>query len=336
MQAGGSIHGRGGVSQPGLSEEEATDSSAVADDGDARGMAARVMYGVARRLLPRKLRRGIISLTQYPATRRLVGDLRSFRAYRILENPPARMRESGATVAVRFRELGGAAVRLRPFTDDDSVARDAFSLLHHAPPAGVPLRDMENIWDLGANVGITMAHLAVLCPRAHIVGVELDSDNAAICRENVAPWNDRCEVMCAGVWTSTGTVSYERPTGRVQSFHVVEEQGAAVLTEAPSISLNALLAHGQGAIIDYVKMDIEGAERPVLSQNTEWVDSVLSIKVELHGDYTVPDCIVDLEGLGFQAAPIPRHHAAVVGVRSAADRARILGGQSTRLVTPAP
>jgi FkbM family methyltransferase len=36
--------------------------------------------------------------------------------------------------------------------------------------------------------------------------------------------------------------------------------------------------------VDFVKMDIEGAEREVLRRNTRWTLRVHSIKVEAHGD----------------------------------------------------
>jgi hypothetical protein len=62
-------------------------------------------------------------------------------------------------------------------------------------------------------------------------------------------------------------------------------------------------------------MDIEGAERDVLTQNTEWAAQVGCIKVEVHGDYAPEECMSDLERLGFEALRDRRHAAAVVGTR---------------------
>jgi FkbM family methyltransferase len=276
-------------------------------------LRARLLHSPLRKLLPRRIRRGLVSLGEHPGTWRLVADIRSFREFRRLENPPRRLRGPEATVTVRFRALAPASVELRPHTEDDGLARDVFFASFHLPPAGVDRRELRRIWDLGANVGLTMAHMATLFPHAHITGVELDADNAALCERNVSHWPDRCEVIPAGVWTRTGTVGYERPPGRVQSFHVVDDGGA---TRAPAISLNALLERSGRPIIDYVKMDIEGAERAVLNENAEWASHVRSIKVELHDGYSIPECLADLERLGFTAAPIPRHHAGVAGVRA--------------------
>jgi FkbM family methyltransferase len=254
----------------------------------------------------------------------LVDDWKSFWEFRRLENPPRRLREPGVTVNVRFRQLAGVPVKLRPHTEDDGLARDVFFPSYHLPPPPTNATAVSVIWDLGANVGLTMAHMATLFPQARIVGVELDEHNAALCRENIAPWSNRSEVIHAGVWAIDGTVGYERPSGRAQSFHVVKDAASAMLPEAPAISLSALLERTGGGLVDYVKMDIEGAERLVLNENTAWAANVLAIKVELHDGYTMPECIKDLERLGFAATRIPRHKAGVVGIRPPAERERLL------------
>jgi FkbM family methyltransferase len=66
------------------------------------------------------------------------------------------------------------------------------------------------IWDLGANIGLTVAHLAFRFPHARVLGVELDEENVALARRNVAPWADRCGVIHAAVWPSDGEVQYRR------------------------------------------------------------------------------------------------------------------------------
>ncbi|MGN6373396.1 MAG: FkbM family methyltransferase [Solirubrobacteraceae bacterium] len=265
-----------------------------------------------RKLVPRRLRRGAIALTQYPDTWRLTADWRSFREYRRLENPPRRMRDGTQAVSVRFREMPGSPLLLRPATEDDSLAQDALFRRHHLPPASLPVDEVQTIWDLGANVGLTMAHMATLFPRARIVGVELDAGNAALCRKNIAAWGNRCELIHAGVWHSDGTVEYIRDPGRAQSCHIGSGQTSA---SAPAISLNTLLARTGARRVDYVKMDIEGAEAQVLKQATEWAQQVRSIKVEIHDGYTVKQCVEDLQRLGFSPEPIPKHRGGVVGIR---------------------
>ena len=81
-----------------------------------------------------------------------------------------------------------------------------------------------------------------------------------------------------------------------------------------TLSLNSLA--GLLGTIDFLKLDIEGAERDVFEQNVEWADNTRCVKVELHGDYTVAECITDLERLGFVCEQEPRHWACVVGRRT--------------------
>ena len=59
------------------------------------------------------------------------------------------------------------------------------------------------------NIEITSAHLCHLFPSARVVAVELDRDNARMCRINTEPWNDRCEVVEAAVWPIPGKVEYQ-------------------------------------------------------------------------------------------------------------------------------
>jgi FkbM family methyltransferase len=264
------------------------------------------------------LRRRLRSLAEYPDSWRLVTGPRSFIELRRLENPSARRLRSGQTVQIRFRALGGAPIGLRPGTQDDGLARDVFFKSHHLPPAQLPPEQIAVVWDLGANVGLTMAHMATLLPSARIVGVELDEQNMRLARRNVAHWGERCEIVHAAVWTEDGTIAYEREAGQEQSFHVSDADaggGAPATSRAPATSLNTLLERTGASRVDYVKMDIEGAEMQVLKEGTDWAQRVRSIKVEVHAPYTVEQCAADLERLGFRTEPIPKRRGGVVGVR---------------------
>jgi hypothetical protein len=86
---------------------------------------------------------------------------------------------------------------------------------------------------------------------------------------------------------------------------------------ARGLSVNSLLDSLGWDRVDFVKMDIEGAEREVLRRNTAWAHRVHSIKVEAHGDYGREQCVRDLQELGFRTALDARHPLAVTGVRTA-------------------
>jgi FkbM family methyltransferase len=220
-------------------------------------------------------------------------------------------------VELRIGRLSGRSVWVREGTADVDTLWDVFIHHYHLPPARVQRRGVFLIWDLGANIGLTMADMGVEFPDARIVGVELDADNAALARRNFESWDDRASLIEAAAWPEDGETWYHRWPGGTSGYYAheptpgEEPQGPVV----PTLSLNTLLER-TGGPVQFVKMDVEGAERDLLTKNTEWAAQVGCIKVEVHGEYTPDDCVRDLEALGFKARRDRRHPAAVLGVRS--------------------
>ena len=248
---------------------------------------------------------------------RLTSDLRSYREYVRLRRATEHTSEGETEVELHIAQLSGRPVWVREGTADVDTVWDVFIHHYHRPPARVQRRGIELVWDLGANIGLTMADMAVEFPDARVVGVELDAANAALARRNFEPWDDRAELIEAAAWPEDGETWYHRWPGGTSGYYAHEPspghepQGPVV----PTLSLDTLLER-TGGPVSYVKMDVEGAERELLSRNTGWAAEVGCIKVEVHGDYTVDDCARDLERLGFKARRDRRHGAAVVGVRS--------------------
>jgi FkbM family methyltransferase len=264
----------------------------------------------AARAVPKPVRSFLRSAHDY---RRLGGVRRgeSFASYRRLVDPDA----SDGQVAIAIRELGGESVCVRLGSADRWTLECTFSkgTKYHLPPASV--ENPRVIWDLGANIGLTMVHFAHLFPQAHIVGIELESGNATLCRANVEPWNGRCEVIEAAVWTEDGVVGYDASEQDEQSFRIAPVAGTPANAEAAAVSLNSLLERTPGEAVDFVKMDIEGAERDVLRVNTEWSAHVRAINVEAHPPYSVKECAGDLERLGFDAEIPDNDSIVVLGTR---------------------
>jgi len=204
---------------------------------------------------------------------------------------------SDQPLPVAIRQIGGGEVWLRPGTTDRVVAMATFVGRYELPPDDVG--DPSLIWDLGCNIGLTMRHMGHLYPNARIVGVELDSANADLARRNIEPLGDRCEVIEAAVWPVSGEVSYAKEGG-ADAYRVTDSGGIAVETVTP----NELLERFGRP--DYVKIDIEGAEQPVLKRAAEWATQIPAISVECHPPYSLDECRNDLEGLGFIVSEFPR------------------------------
>jgi FkbM family methyltransferase len=202
---------------------------------------------------------------------------------------------SPATVDVRA--FGNASVRLRPNSSDGIVLKTVLLTTEHLPPAEV--RSPRTLVDLGTNIGIAAAHMAVLYPTARIIGVELDPVAADLARFNTSRWEDRCSVTNAAAWVEDGVVAFTPQAGR-EWANTVTDDGAVTV---PAVSLDTLL---QGIdYIDFMKMDIEGAEREILLAPAEWASGVGWITIEIHAPWTRDECEQRLRDLGFAVRDAP-------------------------------
>jgi FkbM family methyltransferase len=218
-------------------------------------------------------------------------------------------------VTMRVRPLGGAAVQLRPGTSDAQMLLETFRDRVHEPPREAVARGIRHIVDLGANLGITVAHNARVFPDAQIVAVELDPGNAALCRRHIAPWGDRVTVLQGAVWTEDGEVPYVHELGNEYGFFVSEADNST--HTAPALSIETIFSHlPADARVDWMKMDIEGVEAKLLSgPAAAWTERVDAIGLQVHDPYSLDDCAHDLEQLGFVPRVDERRGHFIVGVR---------------------
>lgn len=223
---------------------------------------------------------------------------------------------SASPLTFRLRALQGQPVTVRPGTSDLIVLYETFGAAYDAPPSFLPRDAALRIWDLGSNIGLTAAMYAAAFPNARITGVELDPDNAALARRNVATFRARCDVRSGAVWVEDGTIQYAMVAGGEHGAHVTDTLAntGARQASAPAWSLNTLLR--DDVFVDFMKMDIEGAEERVLKENTQWADKVGCIKVECHTPYSPEEAKEDLRALGFAVTQDTAHWASVLGTRA--------------------
>lgn len=232
----------------------------------------------------------------------LCADLASFHRLRALRDHYA----GADLVSIRLRPLQGRAITCRPQTTDFEVLRDTFLAPFHLPPADLHPR---TILDLGSNIGTTLAHFAVTFPDARILGVELDAGNAALCRQNVASYQ-HVTLLQGAAWIHDGVIPYGGGFGEF-GFRVGSPQTIATV---PAYSLKTLVAR-LGGSVDFLKMDIEGAEAQILSQPDPIWARIAAIKVEIHEPYTCEQGTTDLEARGFRVTRDPAHRSALLGRR---------------------
>jgi FkbM family methyltransferase len=234
----------------------------------------------------------------------ILADRGSRRRFRL-----AHGRSPGNPVAIRLRALGGTPIWIRPGTDDPWVVRELVTYGDHWPP--VVDGPMNVIVDLGANIGLSMALFARRFPDARIIGVEPDPGNADLCRRNTAAWDERCVVVEGAIWTRDEPVELAGDSS--SAFTLVSSEAGRTV---PGVTIETLMKeHANGRVVDYMKVDVEGAERELLAAGEGWA-RVRCVSVEVHAPYDTESCGQDLRARGFtvQLRPASRGPR-VVGTR---------------------
>lgn len=226
---------------------------------------------------------------------------------------------SGEPQPVRVRSWGRRAVHMRPRSMDAVTLWDVVKNRFHLPPESLTCR---TIVSLGANAGYATADFACRYPQARIIAVEMDPENARLCERNTAFARERVTVVNAAVWSTDGVVDYG---GRdVHDLRIAAIGGDGATPAVPggrharAISIATLFAEHHVAAVDFLKMDIEGAEAAVFGGDTAWLGKVRAILVEIHPPATPALCQAVLEREGFRVSHHHLDHEAVFGIRPTA------------------
>jgi FkbM family methyltransferase len=155
---------------------------------------------------------------------------------------------------------------------------------------------------LGANAGYTAAHFAHLYSDAQIIALEMDSANFRMAETNTRPWCSRVRLCHAAAWSVDGHVTYE-PVGNEDAYHVdfgVQAKPGCQGREVDARGIDSILEECKIGFVDYVKMDVEGAEEEILlNRPGNWLRRVGSMKVEVHNGADMAPYMRSLESFGF-------------------------------------
>jgi FkbM family methyltransferase len=143
------------------------------------------------------------------------------------------------------------------------------------------------IIDCGANVGCTSAYFLTRFPNCQIIAIEPDPSNFAMLQRNMADYGERVKLVHAGVWSrSAPLVLATEPYGDGGEWSKqVRPCRADEKADFKGVGLDSLLADSGFDRISLLKMDVEGAEAVIFSENVEsWLGKVDAIAIELHDD----------------------------------------------------
>lgn len=217
------------------------------------------------------------------------------------------MRGVDSTHVYRIR-TSGLRASITHGTPDVLTLDQAFYQHVYEPPAAVratleasgrPLRAI----DLGANIGLWGLWLHGRFPVGRVTAVEPDPENAAKHRHQIALNNlgGSWELMQAAATGTAGTVAFT--VGRATTGRIGEPEEPGTV-DVQGIDVFALLDN-----VDLLKLDIEGAEWPILS-DPRWAALKTPVVMLEYHPYGAPsadplrDAIEALAGAGYETLPL--------------------------------
>ena len=165
------------------------------------------------------------------------------------------------------------------FADAGSVWPQWDDIFIHGTMAFESASSSPRILDCGANVGIASLYFKRRYPRATITAFEADPHLADICRRNLAANGAAdVDVRAAAVWTRAGEVEFICEGSDSGAIASVDPSVAGNKSVVPAVRLRDWLAEP----VDLLKLDIEGAELPVLEDCRDQLSNVRAIVMDLH------------------------------------------------------
>jgi len=155
----------------------------------------------------------------------------------------------------------------------DGVVSHFYSVGYHISENDKAIR---TIIDLGANIGSETFKFFIHYPEARIFAVEASASNFSLLLRTFQDIPN-VTVINKAIWCNDDDISLYSRSEDPQSFFVSspDAMGSAdPIGKVETITMNGLVSHYSISEIDILKIDIEGAERYLFSENLEWLNSV--------------------------------------------------------------
>ena len=149
------------------------------------------------------------------------------------------------------------------------------------------------ILDCGSNIGMSVLYFKHRYPKARIIGFEPDPTILDYLRENVA--RNRLtdvQVVNAALASNPGTITLNSDGGAASHLSDYKPEDSAEWTtfEVPCVRLSDYLTEP----VDFMKMNIEGAEYEVLSECESRIGQIREMCIEYHRLPGVPCTLHDI------------------------------------------
>ena len=220
-------------------------------------------------------------------------------------------------IGIRIRNLAGTKIYVRRGSIiDRDVIKYVFCNQYHLPLQELP--DKSIILDLGSNIGLTLIHFKKLYPGANVFGFEMDRENFEIALHNISGLQ-HCWLFNEAVWTKNGEVKYSE-TDFEDGFNIINDESIPAkkkLKVVQATTIDQIILEHSLTRIDYLKMDIEGAEKNIFTETScDWLDIVQQLNIEGHDATFLGEIIKILQMRGFICLEDKAHKSLVRAYRN--------------------
>lgn len=154
------------------------------------------------------------------------------------------------------------------------------------------------IIDLGANIGLTTLYLENLYKCETMIAVEPVKENLDLIRLNFEQNKLDAKIIQAVVASKEG-IAYFSETEE-SNLGQISDSGKKV----SAVTMSSLLDMTPNGRADLVKIDIEGGEQDIFTNNVEWLNNVGAIIMEFHPDRVdYPALVSIIKESGFEYYP---------------------------------
>lgn len=150
---------------------------------------------------------------------------------------------------------------------------------------------VQFVIDAGANIGCAAVFLHVYFPHARIVCIEPENSNYNLLVKNVDINAASKKITCLNnaVWNLITNLKLMQRDHSSDAFHVMQKEiSDEVISTIPTITIPSVLNSFNSTRLDFLKMDIEGAEKALFEDDRhleEFLPLTSSLTLEIHTEF---------------------------------------------------
>jgi len=178
-----------------------------------------------------------------------------------------------------------ATFMLRPGGSDDFVLKEILidkvyeSVTRH-------IDRVDNIIDIGANIGLATIVFQGYWPGAKVVCVEPASDNIELLKKNLHRQiiEGTCKLLSGAAWGHSGKVKFaDLERGQMDGRQCFTDEGDRPGELVSAFTVQDIIDFSGYSFVDLLKIDIEGGEVELFRGNVDWLRKVGVVAIEFHG-----------------------------------------------------